>query len=155
MKHNEENKGYYSSLSGVGKAVPIILGAIAVFITVCLIAGDSGALGKSVLGLLGGLFSLGAYIIPIALVIHAICFAADVALGKLKQRIIFSTITILSVSSIEYAISLWGEKLVFAPVQYYTDATCGGFVGSILGFVFGALIGNLGGISSLQSANGI
>ena len=144
MNEKNENKGYYSSLSGVRKAVPILLAALAVFIGVCLIIGENGALVQAVSGLLLGLFSFGAYIIPFALIIHAVCYAADVALGKLKSRAIFSLVTVVSVSAIEYAVRFFGSELVFAPGRFYLEGTNGGFIGSVLGFAVGKLLGNIG-----------
>ena len=144
MNENNENKGFYSSLSPIGKVIPILLGAVALFIFICLISGGSGVVGGAVSGVLFGLFSLGAYVIPLAIAIHAICFAADLALGKIKSRTVFSVISLLSVSSIEYAVRFFGKELVFAPVEFYAAKTNGGFIGSILGFAFGKLLGNIG-----------
>ena len=144
MNENNESKGYYASLSAFGKVIPILLGALSLFIFICLVLGGSGVLGGAVSGFLLGLFSLGAYVIPLALLIHALCFAADLALGKLKSRIIFSVISLLSVSSIEYAVRFFGKELVFAPVEFYANHTNGGFIGSVLGFAFGKLLGSIG-----------
>lgn len=144
MNENNENKGYFASLSSARKAVPILLAAFAVFVGICLIIGDSGALGQAVSGLLLGLFSFGAYLIPIALLIHAACYAIDLALGKLKSRAVFSLITVISASAIEYAIRFFGKELVFAPGRFYLEAANGGFIGSLLGFAFGKLLGSVG-----------
>ena len=144
MNENNENKGFYSSLSPIGKVIPILLGAVALFIFICLISGGSGVIGGAVSGVLFGLFSLGAYVIPLAIAIHAICFAADLALGKIKSRIIFSLISLLSVSSIEYAVRFFEKELVFAPVEFYASKANGGFIGSVLGFAFGKLLGSIG-----------
>ena len=144
MSENNKNKGYFSSLSGARKAVPILLAASAVFLGICLIIGESGALGQAVSGLLLGLFSFGAYLIPIALLIHAVFYAIDLQLGKLKSRAVFSVITVISASAIEYAIRFFGKELVFAPGKFYLEATNGGFIGSLLGFAFGKLLGSIG-----------
>ena len=51
---------------------------------------------------------------------------------------------LFSASAIDYAISLWADELVFAPGRFYVEATSGGFIGSVLGFVIGILLGKLG-----------
>ena len=141
---NENNNSYYSSLSGVRKAVPILLAALAVFVGVCLFGGGGGALGTAVPDLLFGLLSLGAYLIPVALLVHAICYAEDVALKKVGSRTLFSLITIISASAVEYAISFWDKELTFAPTAFYEAGTNGGFIGSVIGFAIGKLIGSVG-----------
>ncbi len=144
MNENNENKSYYSSLSGVKKAVPILLAAVAVFIGACLMGGSGGAIGQPVSAVLLGLFSFGAYLIPLILLIHAVCYAEDVAHKKLKSRAVFSLVAIMSASAIEYSVRFWQSELVFAPTEFYANGTNGGFIGSVIGFAVGKLIGNVG-----------
>ena len=98
---DNKKQGYYSALTGFKRAVPIILGALAVFIAICFFTDDSGALGSGIKPLLLGLFSTGAYGIPLLLLIHAVFYAEDVAKKRVLSRFIFTVITVLSISAIE------------------------------------------------------
>ena len=99
MNENNKNSSNYSSLSGVRKAVPILLAAIAIFVIICLFGGGGGILGTVIPDFLFGLFSYGAYMIPIVLLVHAICYAEDIAIKKLGSRALFSLIAIISTSA--------------------------------------------------------
>ena len=93
MKENNNKKvSYFSQLKGFRRAVPIILAAIALFVAVCYITDSAGALGAGVSSLFLGLFSYGAYTIPLLLVLHAAFYAEDYAKKRTVSRIIFSVI---------------------------------------------------------------
>ena len=143
MNENKDKQNYYNSLSGAQKSVPIILAAVAAFVAVCLFS-NSGFLGNGIGAVLKGLFSFGAYAIPVTLAIHALCFAVDIAEKRLNMRIAFSVITILAVSAIEYAICNWGGGAVFTPGAFFAAQTSGGFIGSIIGFVLMFALGHIG-----------
>ena len=91
--------------TGITKAMPIILGAISLFIAVCLIFGNAGAFGAAISSFLRGLFASGAYAIPIVILLHAMCFKSDYADKRILSRAVLSFITILIVSSIDYTVS--------------------------------------------------
>ena len=56
-KNEGKGKGYYSSLSGMGKAVPILLAALAVLAEIFLLGGGGGILGSVVPAFLFGILS--------------------------------------------------------------------------------------------------
>ena len=138
------NKNNFSNLKGIHKAVPIILVALAAFIVVCLIT-PSGAVGGAISALLRGLFSFGAYIIPLLLIIHAICYAEDLETKKLTTKVIFSSTLLICISCIEYAIFSW-NNVTFSPGLCFAEINGGGFIGGVLGFVLAKLFGNVGAI---------
>lgn len=140
--NNQKNK--FSDLKGVHKAIPIILGGLALFIGLCLIIPGMGVLGDAIRGLLLGLFSFGAYIIPIALAVHAICYAGDLAEKKLISGTIFSVVATLLVSCIDYAIFYWNREALFTPAESFANMNGGGFIGGVLGFLLTAIFGQLG-----------
>ena len=145
MSSDKNNKtGYYSSLTGFRRAVPIILAAVAVFITVCLMADGTGIAGMGISSVLFGLFSFGAYAIPPVIALHAIFYAEDVAKSRVLSRVIFSAITVLMVSCVEYTVCFWGEEIVFAPVEFFKEASCGGFIGSVIAFGITKILGPVG-----------
>ena len=143
MNENKDKKNNYDSTSSAQKTVPVILASVAIFVAVCLFS-NSGLLGNGIGAFLKGLFSFGAYVIPVALGVHALCFADDITHKRLTMRIIFSVIAVLSVSSIEYAICNWDGAAVFAPDAFYSLQTCGGFIGSIIGFILMFALGHIG-----------
>ncbi len=133
----EKKKATYSSLRGIHRAVPIILIALAVFMTFCYILQDMGAVGNAISALFTGLFSWGAYIIPLLLVLHAIFYASDLDESRILSRVIFSVITMIALSSLTYAITYWNDELVFNAGEFYNlgrQSVGGGFIGSIVGF---------------------
>ena len=142
-KENEK-KGYYGSLKGFHRAVPIILYALAVFIGICFINGNAGTLGKGIRELLLGLFSVGAYAIPFVLLIHGFFYAEDITKKKLVSRVIFSIIAILVISTIEYTIAFRGQEYVFAPAEFFSSKTSGGFVGSSVAYGLVKMLGTVG-----------
>lgn len=141
---NAKKEGYYSSLVGFRRAVPIILIALAIFVAVCFIADGTGALGSGLGDLLLGLFSAGAYAIPALLAIHGVFYAEDVAKKRTVSRIIFSVITVLFVSAIEYTIVFWGKEPVFDPVGCFSAKSTGGFIGSVVAFGLIKVLGPIG-----------
>ncbi len=146
MSDNNNNvKAKYSDLKGVHKAVPIILGGVAVFLAVCLVIPTiMGAAGQAIGGLLRGLFSFGSYLIPIALAMHAIFYPGDLEDKKIKKRAIFSAVSLVLITCIEYAIYYWGKEVVFSPADGFVNANGGGFVGGVLGFLLSFMFGQLG-----------
>ena len=88
MSEQNKNTSKFSNLKGIHKVVPIILGALAALIFVCLIASGSGAFGRIIGRALLGLFSFGAYVIPVGLAVMAICYADDLENKKIKSKIL-------------------------------------------------------------------
>ena len=138
-------KGRFSNLQGIHKAVPIILAALAAFVAVCLFTVNSGVIGPAIGGLLRGLFSIGAYAIPIVLLLHAYCYPDDLEQKRILKRAIFSIVLVITISCIDYAIYSFDGAL-FSPAQNYAQMIGGGFVGGVIGFAFTKLLGSIGAI---------
>ena len=75
MSENKTNskEGAFTSLKGFHRAVPIILVAVSVFIALCFITKNTGALGNFISSVLLGLFSAGGYFIPFFLICQTVC----------------------------------------------------------------------------------
>ena len=136
--------GGYASLKGFGRAVPIILAAIGIFVAVCFLTGDTGSFGGAITGALLGLFSYGAYAIPILICLHALFYAHDVHERCLLSRSIFSVLTVIIIAAIEYAVIYWSAEPVFDPAGFYQQGGCGGFIGSIIAFGIIKVFGPVG-----------
>ncbi|MBQ8880293.1 MAG: hypothetical protein IJY69_05610 [Clostridia bacterium] len=143
MNDDNRNGSYYEQLTGFKRAIPVILVAVAGFMAVCFMTSGTGWLGGICASVLLGLFSAGAYAIPLLLVSHAIFYAGDHFKGLTLSRSIFSSVTVLVVSCVEYAIVNWND-LVFAPVEFYRAQASGGFVGSVIGYGIATVLGNVG-----------
>ena len=144
MNENKNNQKNFTAKENIQKAVPIILTLSAVFIAICFITSKSGLIGQGVTALLMGLFARGAYLIPIALVAHALCYKSDLAENKIASRAIFSGVSVALFGAVDYAISTLGNDGVFAPGRSFINMNNGGLIGNIVGFVLSKLIGNVG-----------
>ena len=141
---NRTTDGSYASLKGFGRAVPIILAAIGIFIAVCFLTGDTGSLGGAITSTLLGLFSYGAYAIPILICLHGLFYAHDVHERCLLSRSIFSVLTVIIIAAIEYAVIYWSAEPVFDPIGFYQAGAGGGFIGSIIAFGIIKIFGPVG-----------
>ena len=137
-------EGYYAALTGFHRAVPIILTAVAVFIAICFITGGTGLAGEGLVSVLKGALSYGAYAIPVMIILHSVFYAEDVAKKRILTRTVFSLITVLAVSAIEYTVCYWDSDIVFEPMLHFTEQINGGFVGTVLGFGITAVFGRVG-----------
>ncbi len=146
MKENKKENKSFSSLKGIHKAIPIILVAAAIFIGVCLISSGMGPVGGAIRAVLSGLFSSGAFIIPIAMIVQALCYAVDLEDKKIKARTLFSSVALILASCVDYAIFSWNTEAAFSPVANFINMNNGGFIGGIIGFLLTKLLGNLGAI---------
>ena len=72
------------------------------------------------------------------------CYAEDVARNKIKSRVIFSSLAVFFTSVVEYAIFFRNTEAIFAPAEFYSVASAGGFIGSFFGFVLTKLLGHVG-----------
>ena len=150
MENKDKNKeGAYAQLKGFHRAVPIILAAFALFITLCFFTKEStGAFGEVVSSFLLGAFSIGGYFIPVLFAVHAFFYPSDIQGKRLVSRAIFSVILLIFISAMTYAFSIVGEENpAFTPAEFYTNGqqnVGGGFVGGVIGFAIIKLIGTVG-----------
>ena len=126
------------------KVISVALLAAAALIAVCLIFSKGGFIGSGIKQLLCGLFSFGAYAIPVVLCLNAACIADDLKNKKVGKRAVFSAVIVLAVSCIEYAIVFWGKDPALTPVLFFSEMRGGGLIGGIFGFIFGKLLGSAG-----------
>ena len=134
-------------VTGLMRAVPAILIAIALFLTLCFITADTGAFGKFISGVLMGLFSYMAYTIPIFVALHAVFYFADVKEGKLVRRIIFSLVALITLSMIAFLIPAIKSTPEFDVAAFYkngTESKGGGFVGSVIAYALMKIFGKVG-----------
>ena len=147
MTEKKNVSAQYSSLTGIHRAVPIILFAVAVFTMFCFITQDIGALGHAISTVFLGLFSYGAYAIPLLLALHAVFYPSDISEKRVLSRVIFSLIAITFISALAYSITYWNDEIVFDAIQFFKDGKSsvgGGFIGGIVGFCLIKIFGRVG-----------
>ena len=147
-KSNGTDKPKNKEALGITRAVPVILIAIALFLTLCYITADTGAFGKFISNAFMGLFSYMAYTIPFFISLHAICFFSDYRDGKIVKRIIFSAVALTMLSMVAYVITVFRTGvMVFDASSYYIDGTNlvgGGVVGNCAAYACMQLFGKIG-----------
>ena len=147
-KKDEKKVSAYAQLTGFHRAVPIILIAVAVFVTICFFTQEqTGSFGIAIAGTLKGLFSIGGYFIPALFLVHALFYPIDIQRRKIVSRIIFSFVLLFFISAFAHAISIWGQKPDFNVVEWWTNGTAGvggGFLGGIFAYAIIHTIGHIG-----------
>ena len=134
-------------VKGIMRAFPVILVAVALFITLCFITGETGAFGSFIAKFFKGLFSYMAYTIPVFVTIHAMCYFKDVRDHTIAKRIILSVIALITLSEIAYLFAFFSTDAVFNVSAFYNDGINGiggGFIGNVFGFVLRKIFGKLG-----------
>ena len=148
--NNNQNKKVeysYSDLKGFHRAVPILLAAVAVIIFAGYLTEETGIFGYVISLIFQGLFAAGAWAIPVLLILHAIFYAEDLGRNRIISRVIFSVITVLVISVIQYAIVFWDSwrtDAIFDPAKFFVEQGSGGFIGSILAFLLIKVFGPVG-----------
>ena len=140
-------EGEITTLKGAQRAVPVVLFALAIFVTLCFFMENTGTVGRVFNEVLLGLFSFTAYLIPVLLMLHAIFYASDVQKKRRLSRLVFSVLTLVFLSSVVYAVEFFGQDVPFTPGEYYTRGTeraGGGFVGSVVAFAITKVFGSVG-----------
>lgn len=135
-KDTKDNvKNAPAEMKGFVRAVPLILWALAIFLAVCFITENTGAFGKFITEFFKGLFSYVAYVIPVLIAIHAIFLKSDLKERRLASRIIFSIITLITLSQLAYIIPNFSAEHIFDGGLFYQNGISGvggGFVGGAI-----------------------
>lgn len=136
-------------LTGFSRAVPVLLFALAIFIALCFFTKNTGTLGPLISGVLLGLFSSGAFAVPVLILLHALFYPSDLKRGRRLTRLIFSAVFLLTLSCFIYTVTYFGKEVPFAPGAFYQNGKQligGGFLGGILAFTITKIFGSVGAI---------
>ena len=147
VNQKTDRKKKEATFTGFRKAIPVILIALAIFCAICFVSSGTGALGRAISGGLRGLFSIGAYVVPLLILIHAIFYPSDLKKKRVWSRIIFSIVTLISVSAITHAITYFKSDLVFSARDFYNNGVKnkgGGFVGGAVAYGLTWVFGKIG-----------
>ena len=150
MAQKKKAPAKHSSPTGIHRAVPIILFALAVFTMFCFITQDIGTLGRGISTVVLGLFSYGAYALPLLLALHAVFYPSDMKEDRIWSRVIFSLVALTSISAVAYAITYWNSEiseLTLNPAEFFANgqnSVGGGFIGGFVGFCLVHALGRVG-----------
>ena len=130
----------------VHKVVPWVLGALAVFLLLCYLLGEgkTGTLGEILKNYMTGVFSLGAYFLPLILLVHAVLYKRDLEAGSHGYKFLFSFLLLAFLGTV--AALFAGAEPSFSVSGNYTLGKTldgGGVVGGFLHAVLCKLIGKV------------
>ena len=148
-ENKKRNQKPETAMVAIKWAVPVVLFAIALFITFCYIVQDPTAqFSYKVAGALRGLFSYSCYMIPPLLIIQAIFFSSDLKKKRLIPRIILSILLLASTSMLIHTIWFWplsSTEMTIKAAALYNDAELrnigGGLVGGALAIALRVCVG--------------
>ena len=135
------------------QAIPIILGAVSVFLIFCLFApSSSGKFGQSIYRALRGAFAFSAYLIPFFLILSAVTWRRDRRYLRRIFRLVFAFLSVLAVS----ASCHMGSALAH---EYSTDVLYsegrllhgGGMLGGSIGYMLLKFFGGGGWIFTIAA----
>ena len=118
----------------MGQLMPFFLGVAAVFIAVCLLVSGVGVIGSFIKNVLFGLFSGGAYILPLFLIVAAFMWHKDSENGMIPWKSVCFCVSFVIVVILFHFFA--GGVATFVPTDHYKAGlacTGGGLVGGILG----------------------
>ena len=146
-ENKKSNQTRTAESVGFTRAVPVILIAVALFLTLCFLTADTGAFGAFISSALLGLFSYMAYTIPLFISLHALFYFADLKRGKVFTRVLFSLGALVMLSMTAYVISTFNTEAVFDIAKFYSsgiERVGGGAIGSMLAYFFMKIFGRIG-----------
>lgn len=126
--------------------IPYITGILALLILACyLFRPQMGIVGSGVNSVFFGLFSFGAWFIPLMLLAVTAFWRRDAANGSNGMRIFFAFVSVTLISVLTYAATHVGDKYDIA--AFYNDginSVGGGAVGGTLGWLMLKAVGSTG-----------
>ncbi len=131
----------------IHQIMPAILALAAIYVSVCfLLSGSTGIFGAWLKSVLYGLFSYGAWLVPVILVIRALMWKNDADSRCLGARIAFSILCVIGVSMLVDAFMTGAPEGFSLPALYKSGAELvgGGVVGGLITNALMSLVGMAG-----------
>ncbi len=117
----------------VYQLTPYIISLFALLLAVCIIAGE-GKIGGGIRGVLAGLFSGAAYVLPVFILVRALTWRRDIEDGAFAARSVCMGVVYILLSMLLHI--LGGGDASLSPVIHYADGQYfvgGGVIGGLLG----------------------
>ncbi|MBQ9736125.1 MAG: DNA translocase FtsK [Clostridia bacterium] len=131
----------------IHQVMPIVMTALAAFFGVCLYTGaEMGVLGGGVAAACFGCFGLGAYFIPVMLLLSAILWQRNVKQGILGRSMAFYVLVIFLVSVLTYTFGM-PEEHAGSVSEFFALGQArvgGGILGGLAGFGLNYLVSKVG-----------
>lgn len=147
---NKANTRY----EGVRKeVVMLIMLGIAILLFAFLISGstqESGIAGQAAVFVLYGIFGVGAWILPLALIVCAIYLASEKDMGIFKIRMALSSVLFLDILAFIQSLSGaekysdMGISAIISLAFRSGSSTNGGLIGTLIYYGFYKMVGNIG-----------
>ncbi len=120
----------------VHQLTPYIISLFALLLAVCIIAGE-GKIGGGIRGVLAGLFSGAAYVLPVCILVRALTWRRDLEDGAFAARSACMGVVYILLAMLLHI--LGGGDSSLSPAVHYADAQ--DFVGGgVIGGLFGELL---------------
>ncbi len=133
-KSGEKKKRMNAPAGLLSQLLPFVLGVIAVFFAICLLANGVGVVGAAIKNVLFGLFAGASYTLPLYLILIAVMWRADSENGVLSWKICCCGVTYLLTAVILHFLA--GGADTFNVVELYRsgcDRIGGGAIGGLIG----------------------
>ena len=152
----KESMGYAARKRDPSRLIPLLIGALGVFMIFCLssekLGLNVGVVGAFFSDVLTGIFGGGAWFVPIFMIITAILWRRDASNEKLLPRTLFSVVCMLFISVLFYDFSSLardidsGAKEFGIPLLWTsgTEGVGGGLLGGLVGQALNLCIGIVG-----------
>ena len=117
----------------VSQLTPYFAALFALLLAVCIVAGE-GKIGGGIRGILAGLFSGAAYLLPVCILVRALTWRRDIEDGAFASRSVCLGVVYLLLAMLLHI--LGGGDSVLSPGIHFTDGQVfvgGGFFGGLLG----------------------
>ena len=102
----------------VHQLTPYIISLFALLLAVCIIAGE-GKIGGGIRGVLAGLFSGAAYVLPVFILVRAITWRRDMEDGAFAARSVCMGVVYILLAMLLHI--LGGGAAVLSPGEHYAD----------------------------------
>ena len=141
---------FYDDSRFLHKAMPYILILSAVAFGICLAANlmntSGGLLGNFLVHGIGGILSLGVYILPILLALHGLFWKRDVQNRRIWTRVICSFVFLAAVCALTQALTMPLDSLRFSAVDFIQNGQAmkgGGLLGGVVAYGLYKLVGGV------------
>ena len=113
---------FYDDSRFLHKAMPYILILSAIAFGICLLANllntSGGLLGNFLVHGIGGILSLGVYILPLLLALHGLFWKRDVKNRRIWTRVLCSFVFLAAASALTQALTMPLDSLSFSIVSF-------------------------------------
>ena len=146
----KDKPSFYDQSRPLHRVMPYILVLTGAAFGICLLANLTGTaggwLGEFLAYCIGGLLSLGVYVLPVILILHGIYWKKDLQKHRIWARVLFSSLFLLVIGALAQALTMPLDSLAFSPADFWQNGQSmqgGGLLGGMLAYVLYRMVGEL------------